>query len=285
MNVRKWQMLRMQGITRWMWMLILAVGIPLTVKSDETSVKIDHKTGSVGNGSQIATEDASLVGWWKLDEKSGTTVHDSSGNGKHGRLVEGPTWTPGKINGALHFSSTFLTNEHVSIPNADAVRAAVHSGQYSISCWAYPERVPDQDPRNTGEGLVFTDYRGLSWNMSQRFFMGYYAGSGDNRWAKSSVHSPGKWYHVAGTVDSSQGTTKIYVNGKHEGTASFTAGNKDTGTGNTLLFGIGNPNYPSGQYGNFREAYKGKIDDVRIYNRTLSDAEIAMLASQGEPKF
>jgi hypothetical protein len=85
---------------------------------------------------------------------------------------------------------------------------------------------------------------------------------------------------VAGVVDASKGTNKIYVNGKHEGTATFPAGETYDG-GTTLLLGIGNPNYPSGQYGQFREAYKGKIDDVRIYNRTLSDAEIAELANAG----
>jgi hypothetical protein len=251
-------------------LLSTAVAVPGTAAAGAMERRVLGRTG---------LEDPSLVGWWKLDETSGTTIHDSSGNGKHGSLVDGPTWTSGKINGALHFANTLLTNEHVRIPNADAVRSVVHSGQYSILCWAFPERVPDQDPGNTGEGLVFADYRGLSWNMSQRFFMGYYAGSGENRWAKSHVHSPGKWYHLAGTVDSSQGTTKSYVNRKHEGTAYFTAGETDTGTGNTLLLGIGNPNYPSGQYGKFREAYKGKIDDVRIYNRTLSDAEIAELAN------
>jgi hypothetical protein len=221
-------------------LLSTAVAVPGTAAAGAMERRVLGRTG---------LEDPSLVGWWKLDETSGTTIHDSSGNGKHGSLVDGPTWTSGKINGALHFANTLLTNEHVRIPNADAVRSVVHSGQYSILCWAFPERVPDQDPGNTGEGLVFADYRGLSWNMSQRFFMGYYAGSGENRWAKSHVHSPGKWYHLAGTVDSSQGTTKSYVNRKHEGTAYFTAGETDTGTGNTLLLGIGNPNYPSGQTG------------------------------------
>jgi hypothetical protein len=66
----------------------------------------------------------------------------------------------------------------------------------------------------------------------------------------------------------------------HEGTATFPAGETCDG-GDTLLFGIGNPNYQSSQYGKFREAYKGKIDDVRVYNRTLSDAEIAELANAG----
>jgi hypothetical protein len=44
-----------------------------------------------------------LVGWWKFDEGSGTVAYDSSGNGNDGNLTNGPTWTTGKIGGALSF--------------------------------------------------------------------------------------------------------------------------------------------------------------------------------------
>ena len=42
-----------------------------------------------------------LVGWWKFDEGSGTAAGDSSGNNNTGTLTNGPTWTTGKIGGAL----------------------------------------------------------------------------------------------------------------------------------------------------------------------------------------
>jgi len=44
-----------------------------------------------------------LVGYWKFDEGSGTTASDSSGNNNHGTLVNGPTWTTGKVGQALEF--------------------------------------------------------------------------------------------------------------------------------------------------------------------------------------
>ena len=58
---------------------------------------------------------ADLVGWWKLDETSGTDAADSSGFGNNGRLVAEPgrsntdtvaTWTVGSIGGAMEFSGT-----------------------------------------------------------------------------------------------------------------------------------------------------------------------------------
>src|SRR3989338_11448150 len=42
-----------------------------------------------------------MVGHWKFDETSGTTATDSSGNNNTGTLTNSPTWTTGKIGGAL----------------------------------------------------------------------------------------------------------------------------------------------------------------------------------------
>ena len=57
---------------------------------------------------QIAREEAEgvkggLIGHWKLDEVSGASAADSSPAGAHGTLKGGPTWTPGRIGGALAF--------------------------------------------------------------------------------------------------------------------------------------------------------------------------------------
>jgi hypothetical protein len=113
--------------------------------------------------------------------------------------------------------------------------------------------------------------------------MGHYT-PGTAYWAKSQNKSPNVWYHVAGAVDRSKGTIKIYVDGKPEGTEYFPAGSPSRSSGNTLLLGIGNPTTQSGVYQSFREAFNGKIDDVRIYNRTLSDAQITELANTIAPR-
>jgi len=43
--------------------------------------------------------DPRLVGRWRLDETSGTTANDSSGNGNRGTLRGSPQWRPGMIGG------------------------------------------------------------------------------------------------------------------------------------------------------------------------------------------
>jgi hypothetical protein len=83
-----------------------------------------HFTTTVGHGKEtnttvdigyhyVAAEPtAGLVGHWKFDEGTGTTVMDASGFANHGSLVSNPTWTAGQVgSGALTFngSSSYLS--------------------------------------------------------------------------------------------------------------------------------------------------------------------------------
>ena len=66
-----------------------------------------------------------LVGWWKFDETDGNIAYDSSGNGNDGNLTNGPTWTEGKIGGALSFDGV---DDHVNLGN-------VLSSSYTKGAW------------------------------------------------------------------------------------------------------------------------------------------------------
>ncbi|MHC4062167.1 MAG: hypothetical protein ACYSR6_11275, partial [Planctomycetota bacterium] len=59
-----------------------------------------------------------LVGWWKFDEGGGTTAYDSAGK-NHGSLVNGPTWTSGRINGALGFDGS---DDYVDLGNDSSLK-------------------------------------------------------------------------------------------------------------------------------------------------------------------
>jgi len=48
-----------------------------------------------------------LVGYWQLDETSGTTARDASGRGNPGTLVHNPAWASGKFGGAVSFNGTY----------------------------------------------------------------------------------------------------------------------------------------------------------------------------------
>ena len=73
--------------------------------------------------------DPDLVGYWKLDDESGTTAEDASGNGNDGD-VNGPFWTLGVIEGALYFDGD---DDYVDLGSLDVLP----DGQpgLSISAW------------------------------------------------------------------------------------------------------------------------------------------------------
>ena len=278
MKNRNWQANGMKSITQLMWMLVFAIAVPLTVKSDETGGSIARKTGSVGNGSQIATEDTSLVGWWKLDEKSGTAAFDSSGRGNHGKLIGGPTWVDGRIGGALHFANTDDTKIYVDIPNSPTLEN-VQEGDYTVAAWVWPNRLPPGTKMTPAYGIIVKQgqHIGLVYDEDGFFKMQHHSSAGYSL-AKSAKKSPMAWYHVTGVVSKSNGFVKLYVNGKLESAVSFTPGATAVEFGTrTWKLGIAAPGYT-----NFREAMNGKVDDARIYSRVLSDGEICVLVAQGD---
>ena len=58
---------------------------------------------SVGTNKSLIDQAQGLVGYWPFDEGNGTIAKDYSGNGNNETLVNGPTWTTGKVEGALNF--------------------------------------------------------------------------------------------------------------------------------------------------------------------------------------
>ena len=73
-----------------------------------------------------------LVGWWEFDEVSGMVANDSSGNGNDGNLMNGPTWSIGKIGGALSFDGV---DDFVFLGNPSEIGL---SGNQSFSMWLKP---------------------------------------------------------------------------------------------------------------------------------------------------
>ena len=94
------------------------------------SVIVSNDFGSVESGKILVDVNATwstdgLIGWWKFDETSGTVAYDSSGNGNNGSLRNGPTWTNGKIGGALSLDGV---DDHV-------LTTLKSPSNFTISAW------------------------------------------------------------------------------------------------------------------------------------------------------
>ena len=194
---------------------------------------------------------ANLAAWWKLDETSGTTASDSSGNRYTGTLQGGATWTPGgKIGGALQ------------LPSASAALApspTVPLGTtWTIGVW-FTAPLP-----NTGTYhvlMVGCDYPVLT---DAHLYLGTLASSWqpcDSQYNLSGLAAG--WHHLAAV--GTGGVTRFYIDGSFVGTSP--------GQSTSYVSTIGN-------YGSSWICANTR-DDIRIYQRALSAAEVATLATGG----
>jgi hypothetical protein len=213
----------------------------------------------------IPINDPNLVGWWKLDEGMGNIVLDWSGHDNHGTLANGTIWVEGNDGSALQFDGQ---NDYV---NLGTLAELYIPGNYTYSAWF---RVGEDINGDSGpqyllcigsrSDLVFgvEDGVGVDGDLSLHYYdtaLSFHAvGVGQTVW------SSGDWHMVAGTKDSAVGH-KIYLDGELR--------NSDTNTNNdnyatSRMISLGARAWTGHQY------YNGAIDDVRIYNRTLTQDEI-----------
>ena len=196
-----------------------------------------------------------LVGWWKFDEGSGTAAADSSGNNNTGTLTNGPTWTTGKIGGALSFDGT---NDYVGASVSDSNLATTLTLSQWVKATSFAEFAGIISNFSDGGMKVF-----INSGVTGGFGVGFRKVGGSYAECFSASTQLGVWYHL--TVTYNTGAVNIYINGNLDKTC-----NGNTTITNNSTFYIG--------YNNNNDAYfKGLIDEVRIYNRALSASEVSEL--------
>jgi hypothetical protein len=220
----------------------------------------------------------------KLDESgTATTAADSSGNGNAGTLVNfamSPSpWTNGMIDGGLAFNGL---NSYVSVPNTDALTYA--GGGLTLATWIHLD-APIRKDGGTLISLAFDGGGHFSYHMNLfpdnavEFWLGGIDSQGvfkDKCIITSKKLAPG-WHHVAATADKS-GAMIIYLDGSQATSGSYAGDLVKWRAPDALPLAVGTL-YPYGQgwTGNDRLTFHGIMDDVRVYNATLSASQIAAL--------
>lgn len=201
-----------------------------------------------------------LVAYWALDETEGDTAGDSSGNGHDGTLIGDPQWTEdGYIGGALTFDQAA---DEVNIP----FHKDLNQEAFTISAWANVEpgsaghrAVISSRHEPPTSGYIIYAEPGNTWQ--------FWTGNGDPAWV--SVQGPavtlGDWDHVAGVY--ADGKQMFYVNGELAGEEDS---NPNFNAEQEFLIGAGANERAAHAY-----LFKGRIDEVRLYNRVLDEDEIA----------
>ncbi|MCH7559369.1 MAG: LamG domain-containing protein [Planctomycetes bacterium] len=208
---------------------------------------------------------AGLVAHWKLDEGTGTTANDISGNGHHGTLTNGAQWTTGNLGGAVSFDGT---DDYVSVPYSPALNPA---DSFTISVWAmaasggtgYRSPISSRDG-SPSEGYIIYATPSDIWQ--------FWTGPGWHSISGPSVRLD-SWVHL--TAVFSAGTKRFYVDGILAGEATGVTYNMNDRQ--VLLIGAG-----ANENVNHNYFFEGSVDEVRLYDYALSYGEASWLAGRTE---
>lgn len=231
-------------------------------------------TSTVGNG---------LAGSWGFNEGSGTTATDSSGVGNAGAIANG-THAAGVTRSALAFNGT-----STSVAAGSTATTSFGSGSFTLSTWF----------KSTSSGFQRLISKGNYGNTNGYLLalnggtVTLAVGAGGTQSQSIGINAPnglddGAWHHTAAVVDRAAGIVRIYVDGVPQ---TLTVGSGYCGTANGATVSItGCPSVNAtsagtltlGSYNGTSEFLNGSLDEVRLYNRAVSETDLRAVAGLGK---
>jgi prepilin-type N-terminal cleavage/methylation domain-containing protein len=203
-----------------------------------------------------------LVGRWSFDEGTGSTANDTSGWENNGTLVGSPVWrcasidsnyTPSNQGCSLEFNGS---TQYVNAGNATSLQ---NLRQITYEAWVY------NNGSSNIQTIIDKRYFVLSINTSNGL-RGVVESTGGGVYFSSSLSIPlQSWSHVVMAYDDN-GDRKIYLFVNNASATSAAV----TGT----LYSDSGFNQWIGRANYLDRWFNGLIDEVRIYNTTLTSAQI-----------
>jgi hypothetical protein len=212
--------------------------------------------------------DATLVGYWMLDEESGLIAADSSGNGNDGTLSGDVQWQPagGISAGALLYGGTNTAHVEVSA-------AGLSASAGTIMMWG---NLSEPQPSQTRYFFGHTTQPSYN-NRIQLYMDGSNTeldlGLGGAHAVRSNIRilETQRWYHVALTWNN--GSYVVYIDGEEAAAGSYSG----LSAIHDFLW-IGNDGNPVSEG---TEAFGGLLDEVAIYSRALPLEEVQYVMNGG----
>ena len=244
------------------------------------------------NAAVVAEIDpANLVGHWKFDEGSGTTVSDDSGSNLTGTFGNepmlhansaNPVWTADRY-GVANKALLFDKGAKVTVP----YNAVINPPMMSISVWI---RIDETRDNNRFIGLhEWVGYKFQTQNVDKAFFTSHTSeGTYDKDTDPPLV--VGNWYHLAVTVG--DGNTTFYINGAAVEQWTDTPGTMFPDSSHDLTFGVGSSQYAlttdnfdidgivPAEWGGY---FHGAVDEIRIYKTILSATQVTSIYNAEKP--
>ena len=212
-----------------------------------------------------------LVAQWQFDETSGTSAADASGLDNKGTLHD-VTWSAGKIGNAAEFDGA---KSYMEVADSDSLDL---SDSFTITAWINLAEIGKGrqvllQKRVADTNDVYTNYTLYAqWTQDA---LALVVGNGTKRvgyLSSKGIDTANKWHHIA--VALGGGKVRFYIDGALAGEETATI--KPYTNDAPLIIG----RYTNAD-GTSKFFLNGLLDDLRIYNKVLSDDEIKKLA-QGD---
>jgi chitodextrinase len=229
-------------------------------------VKATDAAGNFSAYSNLATvvtlaTSSSLTAAFGLNEGTGSTTSDVSGNGITGTL-QGATWTiAGKYGNGLVLNGS---SSYVDLGNPVPLQL---TGSMSLSAWVFPTANPPDDGQ-----IIAKSGNSDGWQLKttpdtgkRTFGIAISNGSSNTQRYSQTVLTLNTWYHVAGVYNAAAQTLDIYVNGVLDNGVL-------TGTVPSSQHNAASNAYIGQRTGGF--FFGGTIDEVRVYNAVITQAQI-----------
>jgi hypothetical protein len=214
-----------------------------------------------------------LVAHWTFDQTDGPILEDDSGNSRIGTISGATFRTDGRFGSALHFRP----GDSVTVQNFPDAMA---TSSWSFSAWL---RIGAEDILNDGFGTVIStevmqqggwQLQTRDWSAGIYWTFAYWVGPGPN-WAHHECvcFELGRWSHATVVVDGPNNRLSFYVDGTPDKPEVLPAPIR---AGSSSLY--------MGKWMGPGRLFSGSIDDVAIYKRALSPAEVMELNMRPPPR-
>ena len=225
------------------------------------------------------SQSSNLTGYWRNDGAS--TWTDRSANSNDGTVTGSPDTillpegtTSGKD--ILGFPLTHTNNGWLNLSGSEYVDAGDSTvldiqSAITIEAWIKCDDITAQKCPVGRDDLTNRNFFLLAWDDAKFYFYFYVSGSA-KAVASTTSYTANTWFYVVGTYDGAN--QKLYINGALEDNDAET-GNIDN---DDVSLTIGALEDGGGRH------FKGSLDEIRVYNRALSAAEITKNYNHGKGK-
>ena len=209
-----------------------------------------------------------LMAYYSFDNVSGSTAPDVSGNSRNGELVGSPAVVSGKIGNALSFDGV---DDNINIPYQLIPGQAA---DFSYSFFVKADSAGDDLQyllSQASSGTNNNDCFSVAYDNVAKSIKALTPNHANEPKITTTYDLANRWTHIAVTNSHTNGSSKLYINGAAISGLESTC---PQALGAQFLLG-------RSPWAGYHLEFKGSLDEVRVYNRVLSSADVRELATEG----